>query len=439
MAGGDETPPPPTKIEPNSPYYLGSQDRPGDFITPTRLTADNYDSWAADIQTALEARRKFDFLDGTINKPSPPCTKSDWTTINAMLISWITNTIDPQLKSSLSKFREAKPFWDHLKQRFSQTNGPRIQQLRSSIAKCEQSKLMIVSEYFGKLHILWQELDRHEPLISCSCCASCSAGRLHEERRAQARLHDFLMGLYPDYYSSLRTNILSQDPLPSLDRAYQLVTQEERVRTSRLEAEIKADSKPTEAVGFAVRANPDRGRGRDKPVCSKCRKTGHEASSCWADKICNHCKKQGHPETHCYELVGRTDAKRSSSTGQGRGQVRANAATSGSVSSSSSNSSVSALGKLFTPEQWKAIAGVVGNANIPDNRLTDKFDVSSWIIDTGATHHVTGDSSWLFDTQKLDCPVGLPNGSQVVATLVGSVYLSDKITLTGVLYVPTLS
>ncbi|XP_021722898.1 uncharacterized protein LOC110690389 [Chenopodium quinoa] len=373
MAGGAEPPPPPNKIEPNSPYYLGSQDRPGDFITPTRLKADNYEEWAADIQTALEARRKFEFLDGTINEPSPPCTKSDWTAINAMLISWISNTIDSDLKSSLSKFREAKPFWDHLKQRFAQTNGPRIQQLRSSIAKCEQTKMMPVSIYYGKLHSLWQELDHHEPLISCSCCNSCSAGRLHEERRAQARLHDFLMGLYSDYYAPLSSQILSQDPLPSLDRAYQLVSQDERVRTSRKEAELKVESTPSETVGFSVRAGTDRGRGREKPVCSKCRRTGHATSSCWADIICGYCKKQGHPETHCYELVGRPDSKKPSSTGQGRGQVRANAATGGSP-----NSSVSALGQLFTPEQWKAIAGVVGNAKIPDNRLTGPSEGADW-------------------------------------------------------------
>ena len=31
------------KIESNSPFYLGPQDQPGDYITPTRLRGDNYD------------------------------------------------------------------------------------------------------------------------------------------------------------------------------------------------------------------------------------------------------------------------------------------------------------------------------------------------------------------------------------------------------------
>lgn len=43
-------------------------------------------------------------------------------------------------------------------------------------------------------------------------------------------LHQFLMGLYSDFYSQTRANILSRGPLPSLDRAYQVVIQDERVR-----------------------------------------------------------------------------------------------------------------------------------------------------------------------------------------------------------------
>ncbi|RVW77560.1 Copia protein [Vitis vinifera] len=84
----------------------------------------------------------------------------------------------------------------------------------------------------------------------------------------------------------------------------------------------------------------------------------------------------------------------------------------------------------FLPEQWKALAGLIGNAQVPDDRLNGKFDTKSWIIDTGATHHVTGDLSWLFDTIALfECPVGLPNGESVVATQSGSVRLSNNITL----------
>lgn len=153
-----------------------------------------------------------------------------------MLVSWIMNTIDPEVKSTLSKFREAKRLWDHLKIHFATINGPHIQQLCSSIARCEQPKSMHVSVYYGKLNALWDELLHHLPLISCTCCSNCTAGSIHDEtRRETEKLHDFLMGLNSEYYSRLRTQILyiSTEPLPSLDRAYQLVSHDERVRLTK--------------------------------------------------------------------------------------------------------------------------------------------------------------------------------------------------------------
>ncbi|XP_021757028.1 uncharacterized protein LOC110722099 [Chenopodium quinoa] len=319
---------------------------------------------------ALEARRKFEFLDGSITEPKPPCTKSDWTALNAMLISWVSNTINPEVKSSISKFREIKPFWDHLKKRYAQTNGPCIQQLRASLAKCEQTKSMPVSVYYGKLHAIWQELDHHEPLISCSCCSSCTAGSLHEQRREQSRLHDFLMGLYSDFYSSFRTNILSQEPFPSLDRAYQLVVQDERVRTARQEVA----SAPTDALGFAVKASPSSGRGVSDRSCSHCKKTGHDLSSCWFKSPCPHCNKKGNDPRYCYEVTGYPPGwisrPRDKPAGQGRGGPRANAATAGGENTP--------LGSAFTTEQWKALSGFIGNTNIPENRLHGPTEAADW-------------------------------------------------------------
>ena len=80
----------------------------------------------------------------------------------------------------------------------------------------------------------------------------------------------------------------------------------------------------------------------------------------------------------------------------------------------------------------------IANATIFDNRLNGKFDDTAWIIDTGATHHVTGEKSWLLDTKNSECSIGLPNGETVLASLVGSICFSDKITLTRALYVPNL-
>lgn len=444
MAGEDGTPPPPpTKIESNSPFFLGPQDRPGDFITPVRLRTDNFDAWAHAIRVSLSSRRKFGFLDGSIRSFAPPVTRDDWVTIQCMLVSWIMNTIDPEVQSLLSNYDNAKLLWDDLNERFSVVNGPRIQQLKADINRCEQTKLMPVATYFGKLKVLWDELANHEPILCCTCGkCTCNLGQAHEKRREADRLQQFLLGLYSEYYAPIRSTLLSQDPLPSLNRAFQQVVQEERVRGI---AQLK-DEKP-EAVGFTVRTDV-RGRGRiDKSslACTHCHKTGHDVTTCF--------EVHGHPEWWL-EKFGKSGDKgvagRGKPGGRGRGGARANAtkadsahgnpgAQMGSGQLAAPPTGGAAL-PAFTPEQWQSILAAFGTPQPPSNRLNGKTQSTSWIIDTGCSNHVTGDPSCLIDIKEvIACPVGLPNGETVVATQAGIAHLTDKICLKHVLLVPQLN
>ena len=55
---------------------------------------------------------------------------------------------------------------------------------------------------------------------------------------------------------------------------------------------------------------------------------------------------------------------------------------------------------FFSPEQWRFLAEFMGNMKISDERMTGEFDFNSWIIDTGASRHVTCSSSWLFNVHN---------------------------------------
>lgn len=153
-------------------------------------------------------------------------------------------------------------------------------------------------------------------------------------------------------------------------------------------------------------------------------KVGHDVAKCWSLVVCSHCKKHGHAVDQCYELIGYLD-KDGSSKGSSKGCVRilvkGNAAFSSlpsafdppMVGSSSST-------QLFSLEQWKALLGLFGNSRVSYDRLTDTFASDSWIIDTGATHHVSGAKHWFHDLVDIfSYPVGLPNGSTVLATQKG--------------------
>ena len=219
------------KIDPHSPYYLGSGDQPGNMITHVILSNDNYISWARAIKLSLKACRKFVFVDGTFTKPTEKKKQLDWDTVNSMLVSWITRTLDPKLAASIPFHDEAKRLWDYLEKRFCVANGPRLQQLRAGITNCKQTSNMSIDDYYTRLMGLYDELDRLKPLHACACgnCTWDVAGRFATDREEE-KLHQFLIGINDELYATVRSNLLSTSPLPDLDRVYQACLQEEKSR-----------------------------------------------------------------------------------------------------------------------------------------------------------------------------------------------------------------
>jgi hypothetical protein len=51
--------------------------------------------------------------------------------------------------------------------------------------------------------------------------------------------------------------------------------------------------------------------GGSKRWCSKCKKSTHETSKCWADEACVYCRKKGHIEKVCHLRKENDKAKRS--------------------------------------------------------------------------------------------------------------------------------
>lgn len=210
-----------------SPFYLGSGDQPGNYITNAILKGDNFVAWSRSIKLDLKSRRKFGFIGGTITKPTDPAKLSDWDAVNSMVVSWLTHTIDSKVASSIPYHEEARPLW----LKYMKANGPRIQQLRAAITNCKQTKGMSIDDYYNRLMDLWDDLSRLKPLHSCTCgnCSCDLAGKFacdHDEER----FHQFLIGVDDDLYSALRTNLLSQKPPATLDDAYQAFIQEENSR-----------------------------------------------------------------------------------------------------------------------------------------------------------------------------------------------------------------
>ena len=140
--------------------------------------------------------------------------------------------------------------------------------------------------------------------------------------------------------------------------------------------------------------------------------------------------------------IERLPGRGTAGSGHGHGQPRANAMQ----TQSGQNGSAPTVTKRdhtglpnLTEEQWTVLLSMINTKKNQSERLTGKTDIE-WIIDSGASHHMTGSLDLLLDVHNVKpCVVGLPNGDQTMATKEGTAKLGGCLHLTNVLYVPKLN
>ncbi|GAA0164118.1 hypothetical protein LIER_19829 [Lithospermum erythrorhizon] len=80
---------------------------------------------------------------------------------------------------------------------------------------------MSVVDYFGKIQPLWDEFATYDRLPACRCgFCLCDLGEQFQQKQDNDRLHEFLCGINKEKFGAIWSSFLSQDPPPTLDRAY---------------------------------------------------------------------------------------------------------------------------------------------------------------------------------------------------------------------------
>jgi len=274
MGGDDQS----QKNRPLS-YDLNSNDNPESVITQVQLWGENYDEWARAMKNSLRARRKLGFIDRTITKlEEGSSVMEDWLTIQAMLVSWILNTIEPFLRTAMSYLETAKELWDDINERFLVVNGPCIQQLKSNLTQRKQGCLSMVA-YYGKLKALLDDLTNYEQLPTCNCKGfTCGVAAILEKHREEEWGHIFLMGLDYGLYGRVHSNLLATDPMPSLNKMYYILVQEERLRTITWNKEERTG---VMALAAQTGARMKGFENKNKSIYTNCNKSGHDEAGCF--------------------------------------------------------------------------------------------------------------------------------------------------------------
>jgi len=177
--------------------------------------------------------------------------------------------------------------------------------------------------------------------------------------------------------------------------------------------------------------------------------------------FCKHCNRAGHSSESCYGVIGypewwgdmprsRTSSSRERGHGghngvAGRGRNNVSYANAVQVHEPVSyNSSYYVFTDRdrdgvsgFSDSQWKAIKNLLNAGKVNESeKLTGTSSLNLWIMNTGASHHLTGQLDILTDVKDIQ-PVGviLADGRQRLSVKEGSVRLGPNLILHSFYYV----
>ena len=198
------------------------------------------------------------------------------------MVSRIINCVSPKIATSTVYRRTAKEVWKKLQNMFSQGNGPRVYQVQKDLASISQGELT-VSDYFTNLSILWDEIQNYEPLPLCSCekCV-CHVNEKISNLHHREAIMQLLMGLN-DSFSHIRGQILLMDPIPSVDKVYSLLVQDERQRSvghSNNGPFVESTALAAKTMNFGSGSKTFK-KGKERPTCSHCGLLGHTVEKCY--------------------------------------------------------------------------------------------------------------------------------------------------------------
>ncbi|KAG7566078.1 hypothetical protein ISN44_As10g026850 [Arabidopsis suecica] len=270
-----------------NPFHLHHNDHAGLILVSDRLsTASDFPAWRRSIWMALNVRNKLGFIDGSMVKP--PIDHRDygaWSRCNDVVATWLINSVDKKIGQSLLFISTAEGIWKNLLTRFKQDDAPRVFDIEQRLSKLEQGS-MDISAYYTALLTLWEEHKNYVELPVCSCGkCECDAAVKWEKLQQRSRVTKFLMGLN-EGYEQTRRHILMLKPIPTIEEAFNIVTQDERQKSIRPTTRVdsvafQATAPVIETADYGYIAAYNTGRPIQKPICTNCGKTGHTVQRCF--------------------------------------------------------------------------------------------------------------------------------------------------------------
>ncbi|KAF7804016.1 uncharacterized protein G2W53_043127 [Senna tora] len=423
------------------PYYIHPSDNPGAQIVVNLLTLGNYLIWSRLVRIALKAKNKLGFIDGSL--PPPQDTMSDaflrWSDADSMVTAWILHSMTKDLMEAYMFSPSARDLWLEMEEKFGVSDKSVVFSLGKQLNQIVQGNDSLAL-YSNKQKKLMDELNCLSPKSPC-ICNGCTCGgykKLHDKVESNDTM-TFLYGLNESYDSVVST-ILLMEPMPSYNKVYSLVARIEKQRSLGMS---NAASGSIDASALAVKTSePSRNGGDFGKKKEYVRKS---------DRYCHFCNRAGHMEDACFKKHGYPEWFEKYKSKKNTTNT-ALAVNSGEGNSKSKDIDSSQLTQLIQMELKKLVSNKGVAEESPVNAsyfadfagnitLTTSLSIQGsdkWVIDSGASSHVTGNKCLLTNLRlaKSTNTVTLPDGSVKRVHSIGTVHLSDVFRLENVLFVP---
>ncbi|XP_068331522.1 uncharacterized protein [Pyrus communis] len=427
---------------------------PNQRLSSVLLNEFNYLPWERAVSLALGGRSKLGYVIGAIPMPETTSPEYDaWLCKDQLVMSWLLNSMDRKIAEIFSYAESSMTLWKNLKEMYgNQNNAARVFQLKKDIVGLQQEGKPFV-QHLGKLTTMWNELNVYRPHTIDAAVLTKTA--------EEDKIFQLLASLSPEF-EDLRSHILMNPDLPSFSSVCATIQREE-VRRKVMTLDMKANIPEARAYFSNQKLGEERGY--------KGKKTGLK---------CSHCDAGGHSRDRCWILHPELKPKfprdnKGVSKGSYNPSYKANhVATTSSDGALKFTTNPAALINEFAMflHKKQGLGDSEGPLNQCDNNQTTllgqfagflagnegvvQMDIPGilhsfstalnignvhdyWIIDSGATDHMTNKSTNLHKFENFSIPsqVSVANGKNAMVVGKGKIHLISSDVESEALYVPS--
>ena len=377
-------------------------------ITEDKLVGPNYLGWSKTIRLYLRSIRMGSHLD---KDPPTDDSKDRWLEDDARLFLQIRNSIDGKIVTLTNHCEFVKELMEYLEFVFSgKGNISRMFDVCRDFYRAEKQERSL-TEFFMDYKQTYEELNMLLPFSPDV--------KVQQAQREKMAVMGFLAAL-PSEYDSVKAQILSSVEVSSLQETFSRI----------LRTEKSSPTLPSAQLSSALVSRHTNESGKQYRNTGPGGSTGGTRSG---GVVCYYCRKPGHVLRDCRKRLSRNP----------RGSS-AHLVTSTEVGDQAIQFSPDELARFHLyQESLKSTSTPIATIAESGNRNTCLVSSSSseWVIDSGATDHMTGNSRLYSTFQSHPSPstVTLADGSHSTVLGSGSICPTPSLPLSSVLNLPNFS